>query len=132
MGVVSMSAKKADEQRVDLEFWMKNGFLFPHNGQGRSLPTVSIGRTDSERGLGFLLEEAKTRKTLAAFVLDRSQVENLHAYLGGQIGRLKKMRWPSNALSLPALAERARRQRAAALGRRRARQRSRRREGGST
>jgi hypothetical protein len=126
MALVSKSRVPDDEQRVDLALWFGDGKLMSHAGEGNGLLEVSIGRTNSERGLGFLLLDAKTRKPLAEFVLDRTQVENLHAYLGGQIGRLKPMRWPPHVISLPAVARLGRRQQAAALGRRRARQRARR------
>jgi hypothetical protein len=123
-----------DERRVDLKLWFQNGSGMPHAGEGKGLPEVSIGRTNSERGIGFIVfGNWKKLKTVTiggeeetCFVLDRTQVENLHAYLGGQIERLKPMRWPQ-VLSLPALAKRSKRQQAAALGRRRARQRARRR-----
>jgi hypothetical protein len=109
------------ENRVHLHTWYQNGCLFTHQGQGErgALPTVSIGRTYSERGLGFLVLNAKTRKERAAFVLDRCQVEDLHAYLGRQIKRLKKTR----GCILTRWLATARRQRAAILGRRRARAR---------
>ena len=102
-----------DEQRVDLTLWFQNGSAMPHAGQGTGLHEVSIGRTDSERGMGFLLLDQKTGKTRAEFVLDRTQIENLHAFLGHQIRRLKPMRWPI-VLNLPHFARLAKRRRARA------------------
>jgi len=119
----------ADEQRVNLTLWFQNGSAFTHDGEGERrghwrFPEVSVGRTDSERGLGFLLIDPKTNATRAEFVLDRTQVENLHAFLGHQIARLKPMPWPK-VLNLPACARTGARQRAGRLGaRRRARRRS--------
>ena len=46
----------SDEQRVDLMLWHKDGMAvmcYGIPGNGKALPEVSVGRTDSERGLGF-------------------------------------------------------------------------------
>lgn len=80
-----------DEQRADLDLWVKNGCGSWHRGQGKNLPKVSIGRTDSERGLGFVITAPSGRQR-AEFVLDRCQVEDLHDYLGQQIRRLRNER----------------------------------------
>jgi hypothetical protein len=90
----------AGEQRVDVLFWLHDGRLIWHDGhhrRGVKLPEVSIGRTNSKRGLGFVVSNG-SQDTL--FVLDRSQVENLHAFLGCQIGRLKPMAWPPDTLNM--------------------------------
>lgn len=103
----------ADEQRANLSFFFKNGFLMLHSGVGRDLPDLCLGRTDSKLGLGFTLTNRKTGKEQAAFVLDRAQVETLRSYLGRQIGRLKRSRGQTSVLAkLDRLAKRRRRARA--------------------
>jgi hypothetical protein len=96
-----MSTKRGsipkNEQRVKLHLWTGNGQLAWHDGQGpkgHMLHVVSIGRTDSELGLGFTVSDPETGTEMAAFVLDRAQVENLGAFLRGQVGRLKKSKGP--------------------------------------
>jgi hypothetical protein len=94
-----MATKKKiprDEVRIHLDLWFQNGSGMWLHGQGKHLPEVSIGRTDSELGLGFLVLDPKTKKIRAEFVLDRPQIENLHAYLGRQIRRLKKTEWTTS------------------------------------
>jgi hypothetical protein len=101
-----------DEQRVSLTLWLGNGNPVWHDGQGKGLPEVSIGRTNSKLGLGFVVSDAETGEDVA-FVLDRPQVENLHAYLGGQIRRLKKTKWTTIKLARLAKRRRARARRGA-------------------
>jgi hypothetical protein len=48
---------------------------------------VSIGRTDSKRGLGFLVTNGKKEMD---FVLDRDQVAELAAFLHCALGQLRK------------------------------------------
>jgi hypothetical protein len=83
----------SDEQRVNLMLWSKNGLQWPYPGIGKALPAVSVGRTNSKRGLGFEV----TMQPLAdpgaepiAFVLDRFQVKMLGAYIKRQTRRLIK------------------------------------------
>ena len=83
----------SDEQRVDLMLWPKDGQSWLHAGSGRALPTVGVGRTDSERGLGFEMTMHPHAESLAAaertwFVLDRRQVEKLHTFLAVQLTRI--------------------------------------------
>jgi hypothetical protein len=93
-----MSTKRGgipkDEQRVSLNLWTGDGQIAGHGGQGRKLHVVSVGRTDSELGLGFTFSDPLTETQLAAFVLDRAQVENLAAFLRFQVGRLKRSKGP--------------------------------------
>jgi hypothetical protein len=69
-----------DEQRVNLLLWYRNGTLVPTNGRGRSLPELSVGRTDSRRGLGFQFR-LRGKKAIASFVLDREQMHDLQQFL---------------------------------------------------
>jgi hypothetical protein len=80
------------EQRVNLVLWLKDGALASAHGRGRKLlPSVDIGRTDSERGLGFLYTVIENKKRIgcAEFVIDRVQVERLRDFLTYQLPRLK-------------------------------------------
>lgn len=77
----------AGEQRVDLALFYRDGHLVPVRGVGRRLPDLSAGRTDSRRGLGFILRRNGRR---VAFVLDHEQVKALHVYLGHQRRRIKR------------------------------------------
>jgi hypothetical protein len=70
----------ADEQRVNLPMWPSNRVVASHDGQGRRLSQVSIGRTNSELGLGFVVSNP-VGKVLATFVLDRAQVENVAMFM---------------------------------------------------
>ena len=86
----------SDEQRVDLMLWHKEGMAvmcYGIPGNGKALPEVSVGRTDSERGLGFEVTMHPDAESLAAaeitlFVLDRGQVERLHSHLALQLTRI--------------------------------------------
>ena len=71
----------SDEQRVDLMLWRGDGMAAICPGTGRALPEVSVGRTDSRRGLGF-------EYGAQSFVLDRVQVARLHAFLEFQLTRI--------------------------------------------
>ncbi len=84
-----------DENPVDLLLWFKDGdctsaspALKELKGRKRKLPWVSVGRTDSRRALGFVVEDVD-RKHLAEFVLDKKQVQELIRYLSGQLPRLR-------------------------------------------
>jgi hypothetical protein len=72
----------SDEQRVDLMLWHKDGIAAMCDGiPGKTLPQVSVGRTNSKRGLGFEYGDQ-------AFVLDRTQITRLHAFLELQLTRI--------------------------------------------
>ena len=87
---------KDDERLVDLAMWFGDGKLSSYPGNGRKLPEVSVGRTDSERGLGFCVDVGKepawnnSRGKFVTFVLDRDQAKALREFLRIQILRLRK------------------------------------------
>jgi len=76
------------KQPVDLTTWIMDGTANAIRGKGKNLPMVNIGRTDSKRGLGFLVTFNKKTERVA-FVLDRNQVMALHQHLAYQIPRLR-------------------------------------------
>ena len=85
-----MAAKKPtsaqdDERPADLMFWFSDGFPCPYRARVEADTRVSLGRTDSKRGLGFVVSRGDAR---IEFVLDRDQVEELTAFLQMQVGRL--------------------------------------------
>jgi hypothetical protein len=80
--------KNREEQPVDLTTWIMDGTANAIRGKGKNLPMVNIGRTDSKRGLGFLVTFNKKTERVA-FVLDRNQVMALHQHLAYQIPRLR-------------------------------------------
>jgi hypothetical protein len=67
------------ERSADLTLWIKNGCLAAFDARFAADAEVSVGRTDSERALGFTVTIGE--KMVADFVLDRDQVEELAAYL---------------------------------------------------
>jgi hypothetical protein len=75
-------SRAAVEQPTDLLFWLRNGSCGPYHARVEAKTELSIGRTDSERALGFIVTRGKT---CLDFVLDRDQVDELAAYL--QIAR---------------------------------------------
>ena len=87
-----------DKRLVDLTLWWKNGAYSFHQGRGsngRNLAEVEVGRTDSERGLGFCVDVGKepawnNSGKFVTFVLDRDQAEALHEFLRIQIRHLRK------------------------------------------
>ncbi len=79
----------ADEQRVDLGLFWRDGGASLHAGVGRNLPTLDAGRTDSRQGVGFDLHLAKRH---VRFVIDRAQIQFLRKYLTHQARRLVKER----------------------------------------
>ncbi len=74
-----------DEQRVDLALFWRDGTVSDHPGQGRTLPRLTAGRTDSREGLGFELEDGGR---LVRFVLDGAQIRFLRRYLEYQARRI--------------------------------------------
>jgi hypothetical protein len=72
-----------NERRCNLHLWLGDGQLAWHDDLGNPDLEVSIGRTDSEFGLGFVVGDAQ-------FVLDQAQVGNLAAFLTLQARRMKK------------------------------------------
>jgi hypothetical protein len=93
-----------NEPRCTLHLRLRNG-LSPiwHRGEGKTKAEVGIGLTDSERGLGFVIDGT------TEFVLDRKQVENLAGFLLYQAQRMKKGGnlpdwagiWPAAVQQLP-------------------------------
>jgi hypothetical protein len=66
------------EQPTDLLFWLGNGSCGGYRARVEAKTELSIGRTDSERALGFIVTRDGTSFD---FVLDRDQVDELAAYL---------------------------------------------------
>jgi hypothetical protein len=62
---------------ADLLLWFGDGHCGPVRARTAADVEVSIGRTDSERGLGFSVKNGKQR---VRFVLDRDQVAELAAF----------------------------------------------------
>jgi len=88
-----------DERLVDLTLFWKTGAASFHDGDGRerNLPEVTVGRTDSERGLGFCVDVGKepawnTSGKFVTFVVDRDQAKALREFLRIQIRRLKPVK----------------------------------------
>jgi len=77
---VAKKPKAPAEQTVDLTLWMKDGVVAVKRGRGSKLPDVSVGRTDSKRRVGFMVE-APSGREIVRFALDRAQVQSLRDYL---------------------------------------------------
>jgi hypothetical protein len=70
------------ERPANLLFWFRNGMCGRYDARVDTDLQISIGRTDSERGLGFLVLKGKDRDDCwADFVLDKDQVAELAAFL---------------------------------------------------
>jgi len=107
---VKKDRKKDIERPANLVFWLKDGMLNAYNARVPADVGVSIGRTDSERALGFYVISDKQLK--ADFVLDRDQCTELAAYLELMTPGLRKPqgRKPPQ-LSMVPMAEMARQHR---------------------
>jgi hypothetical protein len=81
--------KRSDERPADLLFWFRNASCAPYRARVAADVEVSIGRTDSERALGFVVTDEK-RKVEIDFVLNRDQVAELAAFLKVALGGLRK------------------------------------------
>jgi len=87
------------ERSADLQLWIGDGCSGGANARFAADVEVSVGRTDSERAMGFVvnasgnpfqsLNPANENKQLA-FVLDRDQILELIGYLQSQLRGLKK------------------------------------------
>ena len=79
----------SDEQRVDLNLLptTATGGRAICRGNGEALPKVSVGRTTSKRGLRFEVVMQPGAEPIS-FVLDRMQVDSLHACLKLQLPRI--------------------------------------------
>jgi hypothetical protein len=69
---------KQKERPAHLTFWFQDGFCGGYHARVAASTTVSIGRTDSKRALGFVVRNGQAHFD---FVLNRDQVEELAAYL---------------------------------------------------
>ena len=76
-----------NERPADLLLWLKDGCLFRRKACVAADTEVSIGRTKSERALGFIVTN---KEKTVDFILDRDQVAELAAFLQLASGRLKK------------------------------------------
>jgi hypothetical protein len=76
-----------NERPTDLLFWLRDGFCVPHRARLAASAKVSIGRTDSKRGLGFVVTVGKSELD---FTLDKDQVAELAAFLQIKLSGLRK------------------------------------------
>jgi hypothetical protein len=65
------------ERPCDITFRL-NGSLYPHRARVKANTQLSVGLTDSERALGFIVSRGDQQ---LEFVLNKDQVEELVAYL---------------------------------------------------
>ena len=85
----------ANERPAKLQFWLRDGFTFRDSDdivRSGDLE-ISIGRTDSRRGLGFAMTKRESH-----FTLTRRQVDELIAFLTFQVRRLQGKRAPKMSL----------------------------------
>jgi hypothetical protein len=85
---VAGQAMTDTERPAELLFWFGDGACTPCYARLAADVEVSIGRTNSERALGFSVR--KGRKEVIDFVLDRDQVAELAAFLRLALPRLRK------------------------------------------
>jgi hypothetical protein len=88
-----------DERSADVTLWIADGAAVDADARVAADIEVSIGRTNSRRGVGFIvgsagdchsLNPARRDNGQTSFVLDRDQVAELIRYLRVQLGRLKR------------------------------------------
>jgi hypothetical protein len=75
-----------DERPANLLFWFGDGHCSGFDARVAADVEVSIGRTNSERALGFIVTSGKRH---VDFVLDRDQVAELAAFLHIALSRLR-------------------------------------------
>ena len=76
------------ERPANLLLWIGDGISpIPSKARVSTKTEVSIGRTNSQRALGFIVREGDTSMD---FVLDRNQVDDLISYLRMSRHRLRK------------------------------------------
>jgi hypothetical protein len=66
------------ERPTDITFWLRNGCPVSYRARVPADNELSIGRTDSKRGLGFVVSRGDTSLD---FVLNKDQVAELAAFL---------------------------------------------------
>jgi hypothetical protein len=76
------------EHPADLLLWFADGWCGDFPPRVKADTEVSIGRTDSKRGLGFRI--MNKQKKVIDFALDRDQVIELIEYLKLAVPRLRK------------------------------------------
>jgi hypothetical protein len=92
-----------DERSCDLRLWPQNGSCCGPKARFAAEVVLSVGRTGSKRGMGFLLYAVDHKKLprfkndQIDFVLDRDQVEDLMRYLQAQLNRLCRPLGPKTA-----------------------------------
>ena len=87
-----------NERSADLKLWLRDGCLYGFDARLAADVELSVGRTDSERAMGFHLRgglnekelERMCREKVITFVLDRDQVEELAVYLQTSLHGLRK------------------------------------------
>lgn len=100
------------ERPADLLFWLRDGCSAAFGARVRAEVEVSIGRTDSKRGLGFVVAR-RGGGVLADFVLNKDQVNELAVYLGlAERGLLKPLGKKPQQISLVAMTKNFRTQNA--------------------
>jgi hypothetical protein len=75
------------ERAANVCCWLQNGSRVGLSARVATKIEVSIGRTNSKRGLGFVVRNGKTSMD---FVLDKDQVQDLITYLEFSLHRLLK------------------------------------------
>src|SRR5262249_52947992 len=76
-----------DERPANLLFWLGDGSCGRMDARVKADTRVSIGRTNSKRALGFIVTRDGQNMDV---VPDKDQVTELAAFLGIQVGRLRK------------------------------------------
>jgi hypothetical protein len=96
--------RAAAEQPTDITFWLRGGCCGRYHARVPATRELSIGRTDSERALGFIVRKGET---WIDFVLNQDQVDELAAYLQLLRGTLRKPlgRKPEQISFVPFLAQ---------------------------
>ena len=82
-----MSKRSRNERPANLIFWLADGACGAFRARVKADAEVSIGRTDSKRGLGFIVTQGDQSLD---FVLDKDQVIELAIFLHMQRGRLRE------------------------------------------
>jgi hypothetical protein len=91
--------RNLDERSADLRLWFRDGMVGGWSARVKACREVSVGRTNSKRGLGFVVTRDakgpawgwKKGAQVVDFVLNKDQVAQLAAYMQNCISLLKPL-----------------------------------------
>jgi hypothetical protein len=103
--------RNLDERSADLRLWFGDGKVGGWSARVKACREVSVGRTNSKRGLGFAVTRGakdpawgwEKGAQVVDFVLDKDQVAQLAAYMQNFISLLKPLGPKQTGMNLVAM-----------------------------